>query len=155
MKKLSVVILFSCLSFIVSAGFELSVNEDLYSPEASINLSSGQYDCALFSDMGVDFSTYYLILYPKTAAYFVQDIFVIFPLDPSPWEDMDILYIEPSPIPNPTNYIGFTIQFNGPAADFAVVDPAFNLLNTWHLVPEPASLLLLGLGGLTLRIRKK
>jgi len=157
MKKLLTVVLFLSLGIFASAAFSLTADGNIYAPGSSIGLTTGSHAFSLHSNTPVLFETYLLILYPKTAAYFIQDLpYGIYP--PEPWEDdTDFLYIDPILNPVPTDHIDFSVHFTGPAADFAVLglDGIFQA-DPWRLVsPEPASLLLLALGGLALRMRKK
>lgn len=171
MKKLTFVVLFSSLSFFASAGYTLSVDGTTYFPDANINLTTGEHDFVLYNDEpligGVDLI---LALHPISAANFIP--IITYPIIlPEPWicdpiiipefPDYDFLLItNPSPDPAPTpvgTFVEFGVYFNGPAADFEIWDVIDGSLlqGPYHLVPEPASLLLFALGGLALRIRKK
>ena len=169
MKKLIFVVLFSSLGIVASAGFTLSVDGNTYFPDANINLTAGEHDFVLYNDepliggMGL-----LLTLHPNTAANFIP--IISYPIIlPEPWiceqivdplfPDYDFLLIttaNPVVTPQPPGiFAEFGVYFTGPAADFEIWDMDGMPLQGYHLIPEPTSLLLLGLGGLALRIRKK
>ncbi|MBM4103675.1 MAG: PEP-CTERM sorting domain-containing protein [Planctomycetes bacterium] len=159
MKKLLIVVLFSSLGIFASAGYSLTANTNDYTPGSYVGLVAGQSTLRLTSSEPFS-SPLLLSLCPIQNAHFIQ-----FPsLIPWPWDiysenDCDYLFVDFLPSPtyqNPVYYFDFNIEFVV-QADLSVLDSdTAELLATWHLVsPEPASLLLLGLGGLAMRMRKK